>query len=311
MLFKKKPKQNLRNRRHPVDPETRPISSSYSYRTSRSEQQDNLGRDANRDNTPKPPSNHIGGFLIKRFGLVILVIALVFSVVNIATLSPDTKVVSLTGNEATTFLHDESQYKNASDKLLTSSIWNKNKITVNVDQINKEIVKQYPELSSVNLSLPLLSKRPILYIQTAEPALVLNSQQGSFVIDNSGKALILKDNVPKSTDLALPIVNDQSGLKVNLNKQVLSSTNVSFIRTVVDQLKAKKYEVSTMTLPAAASELDVGLIGQPYIIKYNLRTNNAREQTGTFLATINKLQSQNITPAKYVDVRVNGRAYYQ
>ena len=77
------------------------------------------------------------------------------------------------------------------------------------------------------------------------------------------------------------------------------------------QLTAKQYTISALTLPAGTSELDASLSGLPYIVKFNLQATNARQQVGTFLATAGRLSSQHITPAKYVDVRVDGRAYYQ
>ncbi len=66
-----------------------------------------------------------------------------------------------------------------------------------------------------------------------------------------------------------------------------------------------------MTLPVGTSELDVRLAGQPYSVKFNLESGTARQQAGTFLATESKLKSQNVTPAEYIDVRVDGRAYYK
>jgi hypothetical protein len=66
-----------------------------------------------------------------------------------------------------------------------------------------------------------------------------------------------------------------------------------------------------MTLPPATSELDVRVAGQPYFIKFNLQSGDARQQAGTFLATQSHLQSQNIVPSTYIDVRVDGRSYYK
>jgi hypothetical protein len=66
-----------------------------------------------------------------------------------------------------------------------------------------------------------------------------------------------------------------------------------------------------MSLPSNANELDIQIAGQPYEVKFNLHSDKAREQAGTYLATIASLQKQGITPSKYIDVRVDGRAYYQ
>lgn len=312
-LRKKNKKQDTpRQRRNVVDSESRPVSSSYSYRTSRSEQSDNTGRDISRE--PESKSKVPASFkkiVLSRIGLIILVAALVFSVINIISLSKDVRVVSLSSDSANTLLHTQTGYQEAARDLLAKSAWNNNKITVNTAEINRELLKKFPELSSANLTLPLLSKHPVLYVESSEPALILNTPEGAFVVDNKGKALVNVEGLPDVTALGLPRVTDQSGIKVELNKQVLTSDNINFIKVVAAQLAAKNKAVNTMTLPAAASELDVTVVGEAYTIKYNLRTNDARQQTGTYLATVTKLQKQNITPAEYVDVRVNGRAYYK
>lgn len=250
--------------------------------------------------------------MLHRFGLIILLIALVISCVNALSLSSDARVVSLTpAGSAGPFMHDKRIYQMAADNLLAGSIWNRNKITVNTEGISRQMLKQFPELSSVSITLPLLSKHPTVYVQTARPALILSARNGSYVIDTTGKALINAANLSGNARQGLPLVTDQSGLDAAINHQVLSSDDVSFILTVIAQLSASHVSVSALVLPAGTSELDVHVSGQPYTVKFNLESGDARQQAGTFLATQAELKSRNITPAQYVDVRVDGRAYYK
>lgn len=313
MLGRKKTKkpETARQRRQSVSGESRPISSSYSYRTSRSEQTDNTGRDPAKEPDRPVEASSFKRMLISRTGLIILVAALVISAINIISLSKQVRVVSLSSESANTLLHTQSGYQDAANDLLAKSKWNNNKITVNTNEINQQLLKKFPELSSANLTLPLFSKHPVLYIESSEPALILHTPEASFVVDNKGKALVNQEGLPDVTALSLPQVTDQSGIKVELNKQVLTSDNINFIKVVVAQLAAKNKSVNTMTLPIASSELDVTLVGESYTIKFNLRSHDPRQQTGTYLATITKIQKQGITPAEYVDVRVDGRAYYK
>lgn len=297
-----------RRQRRAPDPAAQ-NSSGFAYRSRRSEEETNTGRQLSRE--PAARSKGLGNFLLKRFGLVVLLIALLISSVNVLSLSSKAKVMSLTDSSGNSFLHDKAVYETAADKLLADSVWNRNKITVNTSSVSQGMLEQFPELSSVSVTLPLLSKRPIVYIQTAQPALILAAQNGSFIIDNTGKALLAADKLPKNSTLQLPTVTDQSGLHVTINRQALTSGNVSFIQTVIAQLAARHFTVSAMELPVGTSELDVHITGQPYIVKFNLESGDARQQAGTFLATQSKLQSQNVTPAQYIDVRLDGRAYYK
>jgi hypothetical protein len=106
-------------------------------------------------------------------------------------------------------------------------------------------------------------------------------------------------------------VTDKSGFRVEPEKQALSSADVGFIRTVKAQLAARHVGISSMDLPAGTSELDVHINGDPYFVKFNLESGTARQQSGTFLATRAELKRRHSVPAQYIDVRVDGRAYYK
>lgn len=256
-------------------------------------------------------SKGLGSFLLRRFGLIVLLVALIVSVANILSLSTDVRVVPLSTDGNQSFLKNTQTYQTAADKLLAASIWNRNKLTINTDAISRQLLKQFPELSDASITLPLLSKRPTVYVQTTQPALVLVSGNGTFVLDTDGKALLNTDNLTPQVRHGLPVVTDQSGLDVSLNHQALSSGDVSFVRTVVIELSARHVGISSMILPPDASELDVHISGKPYFVKFNLQSGDARQQAGTFLATQAQLQRQHITPSRYIDVRVDGRAYYK
>lgn len=298
-----------RRQRRSVDPGSQG-GAAFAYRSRRSETESNTGRQLARE-PAIVRSKHWGTWLLKRFGLIVLLAALFISAVNILTLSSQPKVLSLDDESASSFLHEQAVYEQAAHELLADSVWNRNKITVDTSAVSEGMLKQFPELSSVSVTLPLLSKRPIVYVQTAQPALILAAQNGSFIIDTTGKALLAADKLPAGTNLSLPTVTDQSGLNVRLSRQALTSGDVSFIRTVIAQLKARNFTVESMVLPVGTSELDVKLAGRPYTVKFNLESGTARLQAGTFLATEAKLRSQNIVPQQYIDVRLDGRAYYK
>ncbi len=296
-----------RRQRRPPEPGAQG-SAPFAYRARRSDEDANVGRQQQREH-PRIPKDW-GSFLLKRSGFIILLAALFISAINILSVSGSAKIMPLSGS-SDAFLHDKAVYEAAADKLLAESVWNRNKITINTADISQGMLKQFPELSSASVTLPLFNKRPIVYVQTAQPALMLAAQNGSYVIGTNGKALLPADQLPSNNKLSLPLVTDQSGLRVQVNRQALSSTDVAFIQTVAGQLSAKHQNIASMVLPVGTSELDVKLNGQPYTVKFNLESGDGRQQAGTFLATQAKLQSQGITPAQYIDVRLDGRAYYK
>jgi hypothetical protein len=238
-------------------------------------------------------------------------LAIFVSVANILSLSTNAKVLPLEGNRSGSFLHTSSVYEKFASQELGSSIWNQNKITINTEAVTDKLVKQFPEISSASLTVPLLAHRPIIYIQPAKPTLVISTSNGAFVVADTGKSLIRANTPDELSKYKLPLLDDQSGLKLIVGNQALQSKDVEFIRTIITELKAKQISIESMSLPGASSELDVKIAGQPYLVKFNLQSDTARQQAGTYLAMIAYLQKQNTVPAKYVDVRVDGRAYYQ
>lgn len=283
------------------------------YRSNRSGQEGNVGRQAQRgepaDTTPSKGLRHL---LLRRFGLLVLLIALAFSVSNVLSLSSDARVVMLRGDSSSPFLHNKKTYQETAGDLLASSVWNRNKLTVNTGAVGRGMLSRFPELSNVSVTLPLISNRPLVYVETAQEALILSSSgNGSFVIGTDGKALLKASDLSSASRRRLPTVTDKSGLQIKLNRQVLSSADVDFIRTVNAQLAAKHIGVASMDLPAAKSELDVHIRGKPYFVKFNLESGTARQQAGTFLATKAELERRHAEPSRYIDVRVDGRAYYK
>jgi hypothetical protein len=258
-----------------------------------------------------PLSGATGSYWLRRTGLLVLLCVGVVSAVNIIVLKPTANVLPLQKGGQHFLLHDTSAYTAAANKILASSVWNRTKLTVNTASVNQKLTTQFPELAKVQTVLPLLGHRPIVYIETAQPVLILRATNGDYVLDNRGKALLKAADLPANNSLRLPVIDDLSGLRVTLNRQIITPGDVRFIQIVVAQLASRQFTVSSLTLPPAASELDVHLAGQPYIVKFNLQMSDAREQAGTFLATANYLKQHNAVPGEYVDVRVDGRAYYK
>jgi len=238
---------------------------------------------------------------------VIALLAIVGSLVYILSLSANPKVLQAGGSG---LLRPTTVYQQAAQKQFASSWLNHSKLTVNTAAITSQLEVQFPELADISITLPLIGRRPVVYIVPSPPVLILKSQVTSFVVNGQGRAIMTTSQLSTISDQQLPSVTDQSGLIIKPGETAMPASYVSFITTVLGQLKAKKLAVDSMTLPARSFELDVHITGQPYLIKMNLQ-NDATEQIGTYLAAAQKLAQANQTPTSYFDVRVPGRVYYK
>ncbi len=224
-------------------------------------------------------------------------------------LDPNPIVIQPSGREAL-FLRDKNTYQAAAHKLFNNSVLNYNKITVASDAIASELKKQFPELAKVSITIPLASHRPVISLGPTLPALVLSVDTGTFVIDETGKAVSRTEKINTSLIKNLPTVTDRSNLLVEEGMGVLTASNARFITEVSYQLKAKNLTVKSLTLPAKADQLDVRLVGKPYVINMNMQ-NDPRQQVGAYLAAKKRLEARGQTPRLYFDVRVEERVYYR
>ena len=283
----------------------------FSYYANRSANETNLGR-GNLEEVPKRHSSKYVRFMggLPKLGIVVLVFVVVVSQLVLTT-HPKLVILSSTSN-SDLFLQSTSVYQNAADKLFSQSLGNQNKLTVDAGGISDKLKSMFPELSDVSVALPVVGSQPTVYLQPAEPTFILSANGNSYVIDNTGRALAYAQSMPAQNRASLPQVVDQSGLQPQVGKQVLSSTSITFIQTVLSQLKAQHVSVSKIVLPSGSFEVDMYIAGKPYFVKFNMHdTGGALQQAGAYIAVAQDLAGKNIAPSQYIDVRIDGRAYYK
>lgn len=247
---------------------------------------------------------------VRRVSVMTGVALLVALLLNSLFLDTKPRLQVQKGSSSSALLRDQAVYAQAATQLLSSSPINRLKPAVNSQKIADELAKQFPELGKVTLLMPFFGHQPVLSVEPAVPALIMSSESQPYVIDTAGRAILTPTDAPAAGKLGLPVVTDQSGLPLSAGKTVLPSTTVGFITEVAGQLKAAKIVISSLTLPKGTSELDVRIDGKPYFIKFNLM-GNARVESGAFLAVKQRLEGEQKTPEGYIDVRVEGRAYYK
>lgn len=283
----------------------------FSYYANRSTNELNLGRSTQED-APKRRSSTYNRF-VRRMPFVMSTILLFVVVVSQLVLTSNPKVVILTSSDnSTLFLHHTTVYQAAAAQMFQQSISNHNKLTVDAAGISAALKAKYPELSDVSVALPVIGNQPTVYIQPSEPSFVLTANGGSYVLDSTGRALADARRVPAHNLASLPAITDQSGLQPRVGAGVLPSTSIAFMQAVIAQLKAQNISVRQITLPADAFEADMYIAGKPYFVKFNMEdATGALQQAGSFIAVSQNLAGKNITPTQYIDVRIDGRAYYK
>jgi len=310
-MFKRSKKSDDTPRQLSRSIEPRRGADSYAYRAVR--QESNSSALKRQPELLKQRSNTDTSARLKRLKVAFIMVVLAGLFLIMSWLNSTPKIILLGSVGDRIFLRSTETYETAAVNLLNGSLSNHNKLTLNTNYIANALEQEFPELGLVTVQAPLVGDTVNIYLEPAEPALLLTSISGAkFALDSSGVAIEQVNDTTKLASLRLPIVTDQSGLNVRLHKAVLSSDDVAFIQTIVEQLATHKLQVSKLILPSGSSELDVYLSGTSYYIKFNLEDeSDVNQQIGTFLATRTYLLKNNITPSQYIDVRTLGRAYYK
>lgn len=307
-MFKKhtqKPEPRARTPR--TEPQANKVFSYYSVkRPSEIEETDRSSARKSRDEETAKTTRFL---LLKRLGVLAIFVLIIFIFIVNVRLDPSDIHVTLKGTpEERLLLQDEAVYKTGAQKVMDQKLQNRVKLSFDSKAFSQEMVKQYPEIATVNAALPLIGGKTTLYIEPSPVALVFMSQdKKAYVVDKNGKIISASiSNVRQG----VPTVTDQSGIEPKTGMQILPSSDVYAIQTILYQLKEKNIAVDSLVLPSVAQRLEVHLTGKPYYIKFNLH-GNVMQQIGAYLSVQQKLDRDGIQPKEYIDARVADRVYYK
>jgi hypothetical protein len=188
--------------------------------------------------------------------------------------------------------HQNAEYKQAADKTLRGLRYS-NKISFSESALTQQLQKQFPEISGIRVELPIFSQTPVIHLKISN---------AEFALSSSGQSY------PSSQKLIN--VEDQSGFKVEVGKQVMSAGAVEFINTLVKQSKHGNVSIASLALPKLAQELDLKTTDRSYYVKFYLG-GDVNLQSGQFLAARHQFDATNSQPAEYLDVRIPGKIFYK
>jgi hypothetical protein len=234
--------------------------------------------------------------------------AILVSLFYLFVLDTNPHIVIIPDNSAG--YHDVQDYAKGAQAILGGSVLNRTKITINTNGFKQKFLNEYPEVSDINIALPVMGRRPTVTLELSPPAGVLNSGTSSFVLDGNGRAVLPLNQARSSILEGLPVITDESTLPIEQGKVMITKEDLQFIADLSAEFKAKDTPVQSMTLAPLPNELHVRFTGVDYYVKFDI-TGNARDEAGTYLAVRDHLKAANITPVEYIDVRVPEKAFYK
>ncbi len=199
-----------------------------------------------------------------------------------------------------------STYSSAASDLM-SGIGSRNKITFDEQNFKKQLKGQFPEINDANVELPLLSPEAVVRLEITKPVFILNNSGTLLVVGDSGRAIAPAKNFENLADL--PVVNDETGYRAVLGRQVMSEKGVDFITKLIELTRARDIAIQSITLPPIAQELRLRTTTDTYFVKF-LLSGDSDVQMGQYLAAKERFATGE-KPNEYLDVRVPGKVYYK
>ena len=246
---------------------------------------------------PKSPRQLLG-----RFADVLVLLAIIASLIFCLIVKPRPQTIV-----SSNAYHPTAIYETAANKAF-KALRNRTKLTLDERGIISALKRQFPEIDVIKIEVPIVSQIPTIRLSIATPTFNFSSHNNLYVVGSNGVVAGLSSQLAGASKL--PSIIDQSDFAAAPGKQVLGTEAIAFINTVLAQCRRAGVKVQSLTLPAAAQELDLRAQNQPYFVKFYLG-GDGLNQAGQYLAAKHKFDTEGPQPEQYLDVRVAGKIYYK
>lgn len=235
------------------------------------------------------------------FGIVLLFIVLIYFVINQITAN----YVVLINTKDTINNIDKSIYEQALIDYSKSNTSSRIRSLLNNDSLSEFMLENYPEIQSVNDSGKLDVFGTSYRFTFRKPVAKWQVNQNIYYVDSSG--IPFEKNYFDEPTLN---VVDNSGIKFDKGEAIASNKFLRFVGRVVTECTSRGYVVVEATIPTDTTrQLNIKLKGRVTTIKLAVDRdiqNQVEDMNNAFLY----LDSRSIYP-EYIDVRINGKAYYK
>lgn len=250
------------------------------------------------------------GRLLHNLPTKLALLAIAGSLLYITTLNTQVNLSAQTVASTNGLLRTRATYQEVAQEILSKSIFNRSKLTVNVSGFEQAMQTRFTELESVTLTIPLLGHEPVVGLISRKPVLKLATNHGVFLLDTEGRALLKASEAISVDSLNLPLVTDETQVEVAPGKSVITASATRYITELHALLSQKQVAIQSMTLPATSEELRVTLKDKSYYIRFNIDA-DSRQSAGEYLALIEEFRTGTAEPIEYIDLRVPERAFYK
>jgi len=241
----------------------------------------------------------------RKVGGVFFVVLVTIVLLSFLLLQLTTQVVIIGQNAKMSRSLDTSIYVEVVNEYLDRHPIERLRFVLSDDQLAAYVATQYPEVASVK-------QRTTWGIGESRYELSLREPVAGWVIDGKqyyvdAEGVAFENNYYESPTVQ---IIDESGARPISGATVISTRFLGFIGRVVALGEERGYIVTEAKLPLGTTrQADIRIEGVSSSIKLSI-DRGAGEQVEDLDRTLTFLKSRGLAPS-YIDLRVEGRAYYQ
>jgi cell division septal protein FtsQ len=180
--------------------------------------------------------------------------------------------------------------------------WQSNLLMVRTGRLEEAMLKADPALRQIEITRRWPSALKVKVNEKA-PALIWQNGSQQFILDSDGSLIGYAEGQK------LPVIVDLAGLPVKVGDRVVSRTFVQFCVDIAAGLGKRGIKVTRFAVPATTSEVEVST-DKGYVIKFDT-ARGAEAQLVDLSAVLKTLSKLRKTPAEYIDLRIERKAYYR
>jgi hypothetical protein len=203
-------------------------------------------------------------------------------------------------------------YKQELQNILDSSIWYKNKLSLNSASFERQVYDRFPEVSFNSAVIPLAGRKLQVQLQFSKPLLRLiatgNKQavlSEDGIVVRLGSAEEINASFRELPSISIPNLNFQEG------DQVLTSEEAELLSLIIAEFDGSttlRPKTDNIEYDVSKREIKVRFKDHKYYIKMSPER-EARGQVGSLVATIKNFAENGLQVNEYIDVRVDGRVF--
>lgn len=191
------------------------------------------------------------------------------------------------------------------EKYLNSRLFGRNWLILNTKDLRSTLQKSFNGQESISVD-KVFPSRLIIKTDEQKPGLIWKTGARRYVISVNGRVM---SEIPHDQSSDLVVVVDTSNIPVEIGDNVTGRQFVTFTTEIYKALRENNLGPSELYIRETTGELNAKTT-QGYDIKFDTTVDSA-VQIRALNAVLELLKSSNKKPTEYIDLRINGKAFYR